>query len=154
LQIFYYTGLHIWKEKIVSAESRLVEQQVGHKQSAEEISESDAGSRSQDQGSFYRLVHVSENSWLMGEPVTSKITLILPVCYKKLGEKIEEKFKKMGGKWYTHAYPALVNIVRYLTLPLWIHYVMLFITVSIGMDLRKMLGIEYRRQRNKSNLLP
>ncbi len=48
----------------------------------------------------------------------------------------------MGGKWYTLVYPALVKLVRYLTLPLWIHYMMLLITASIGMDLKKMLGIE------------
>jgi hypothetical protein len=146
LQIHYYTGLHIWKERIVSTESRLVEKQVGRKKSTNEISATDTENpaiSSQDQGSFYRLVHVSENSWLMGEPVTSKITLIiLPVCYKKFVKKIKEKFKKMGGKWYTLVYPALVKLVRYLTLPLWIHYMMLLITASIGMDLKKMLGIE------------
>ncbi len=73
----------------------------------------------------------------MGEPVTSKITLIiLPVFYKKLGEKIEKMFEKKGGVWYTLVYPVLVGLVRFLTLPL----VLAFIAASIGMDILKMLG--------------
>jgi hypothetical protein len=90
----------------------------------------------------YKLVHVSENSWLMGEPVkSSEITLIiLPPCYKRLVEKKEEMFKKMGGKWYTLVYPVLVGLVRFLTLPFVFHVVLLFIAVSIVMDILWMLG--------------
>jgi hypothetical protein len=77
---------------------------------------------------LYEVVKFSENYWLMGDLFTSEITLIiLPACYNKdIGNQEKNS--------------ALVLLVRFLTLPLVVPYVVFFIVVAVGEDILMMIG--------------
>jgi hypothetical protein len=133
LQIIYYTLMHLWKDSIAS---RL------------EVRRSRFGNGRK----CCKVVHHSE-SWLMGETVTTAITfIILPtwVCYlvekKREKEEKEEKYPgyeeerdwKILWRALIFAIPVLLFI-----LPLALLFalvVLAFIAVSIGKDIKMMIG--------------
>jgi hypothetical protein len=146
LQIYYYTQMHMWKDSIFSTETRLINKRLGRDQSPQEMPNSDAeneeyrsqATETRECCAYYRLVHVSENSWLMGKLVTSQITLIvLPSCLETLGKKILAGVRK--NKWFILPTAIFVPVALLFAIVVF-HIMLVFIAASIGGDILMMMG--------------
>ncbi len=140
MQILYYTKMHLWKDNIISKVTREIHS--------------------------YSVVHCSEKSWLLGELVTSEITLAtlpdriymyvlgLKIMMDKDRKKIKkwlkneennekkEKKKKMVEKkmqvwvWKSWWFAIQFLLLVLLVLP---PVVLAFIALSIGKDIKMMI---------------
>jgi hypothetical protein len=130
----------MWKESIFSTETRLIKKRLGRDQSPpysdaenQEFISQASETLSRECSAYYRLVHVSENSWLMGELVTSQITLIvLPSCIETLGKKILAGVRK--NRWCAIFFPVALPFAIVV-----FHIMLVFIAASIGRDILMMM---------------
>jgi hypothetical protein len=125
--------MHLWKDSICSTGTRLPN--IG-----------DSG----------KVVHCSEHSWLMGEQVTSEITLlILPNRIHDLVKKMQKQRNEgielwVRKKWWCALVLAIPFLLLVLLLAALIPLVVLaFIAASIVMDILRMLGKICKRMQCK-----